>query len=53
MLLTRGLSNRQIGAQLVITERTVVSHIEHILEKLGFASRHQVGAWVDEHGLLG
>lgn len=51
-LLTRGLSNRQIAEQLVITERTVASHIEHILEKLGFASRHQVGAWMVEHGLL-
>ena len=45
------LSNRQIAEQLVITERTVASHIEHILEKLGFASRHQVGAWMVEHGL--
>jgi regulatory LuxR family protein len=31
--------------KLVITERTVAAHIEHILNKLGFASRHQVGAW--------
>jgi DNA-binding CsgD family transcriptional regulator len=52
-LLTRGLSNRHIAEQLVITERTVASHIEHILNKLGFASRHQVGAWATEHGLFG
>jgi DNA-binding CsgD family transcriptional regulator len=52
-LLRHGLTNRQIAEQLVITERTVASHIEHILEKLGFASRHQVGAWVVEQGLLG
>jgi predicted ATPase/DNA-binding CsgD family transcriptional regulator len=52
-LLRHGLSNRQIAEQLVITERTVASHIEHILEKLGFASRHQVGAWLVEHSLLG
>jgi ATP/maltotriose-dependent transcriptional regulator MalT len=50
--LARGLSNRQIAGQLVITERTVASHIEHILEKMGFASRHQVAAWILEHGLL-
>jgi non-specific serine/threonine protein kinase len=49
-LLARGLSNRQIAERLVIAERTVASHIEHILEKLGFASRHQVGAWMVEHG---
>ena len=31
----RNLSNRQIAGQLVITERTVAAHIEHILDKLG------------------
>jgi len=52
-LLALGLSNRQIAQRLVVTERTVGAHIEHILDKLGFASRHQVGAWADEHGLVG
>jgi non-specific serine/threonine protein kinase len=52
-LLALGLSNRQIAQRLVVTERTVGAHIEHILAKLGFASRHQVGAWADEHGLVG
>jgi non-specific serine/threonine protein kinase len=50
-LLAEGLTNRQIAERLVVTQRTVASHIEHILEKLGFASRHQVGVWVAEHGL--
>jgi DNA-binding NarL/FixJ family response regulator len=50
-LLAKGLTNRQIAEQLIVTQRTVASHIEHILEKLGFASRHQVGAWAAEHGL--
>ena len=52
-LLTLGLSNRQIAQRLVVTERTVAAHIEHILDKLGFASRHQVGAWAEAHGLSG
>ena len=52
-LLAHGLSNRQIAQRLVVTERTVGAHIEHILDKTGFASRHQVGVWADEHGLLG
>jgi ATP/maltotriose-dependent transcriptional regulator MalT len=52
-LLTHQLSNRQIAGQLVVTERTVAAHMEHILDKLGFASRHQVAAWAAEHGLLG
>jgi DNA-binding CsgD family transcriptional regulator len=50
-LLTRGLSNRQIAEQLVITQRTVAAHVEHILSKLGFASRHQVSAWAAEQDL--
>ncbi len=44
VLLARGFSNRQIAVELVITERTVATHIEHILGKLGYASRHQVAA---------
>jgi predicted ATPase/DNA-binding CsgD family transcriptional regulator len=51
VLLARGLSNRQIAGELVITERTVATHIEHMLGKLGYASRHQVAAWASEHGL--
>jgi DNA-binding CsgD family transcriptional regulator len=52
-LLAEGLTNRQIAVELVVTQRTVASHIEHILEKLGFASRHQVAGWAAEHGLQG
>jgi DNA-binding NarL/FixJ family response regulator len=36
----------------VITQRTVAAHIEHILNKLGFASRTQVGVWAAEHHLV-
>ena len=50
-LLANGLTNRQIAERLVVSQRTVAAHIEHILEKLGFASRHQVGVWAAEHGL--
>jgi predicted ATPase/DNA-binding CsgD family transcriptional regulator len=51
-LVARGLSNRDIAAQLVITERTAGAHVEHILAKLGFASRTQIGVWAAEHGLV-
>jgi len=50
-LLADGLTNRQIAERLVVTERTVAAHIEHILDKLGFASRHQVAAWATDNGL--
>jgi len=46
------LTNRQIAKRLVVTERTVAAHIEHILDKLGFASRHQVAAWAADKDLV-
>jgi predicted ATPase/DNA-binding CsgD family transcriptional regulator len=51
-LVARGLSNRQIAAELSIAERTVSTHVTHILGKLGFTSRAQVAAWVGERGLV-
>jgi predicted ATPase/DNA-binding CsgD family transcriptional regulator len=47
-LLAEGLSNREMAARLVISQRTVETHVEHILSKLGFGSRTQVGSWVAE-----
>ena len=47
-LVGAGLANRDIAEQLVISQRTVESHVEHILRKLGFGSRTQVAAWVAE-----
>jgi DNA-binding NarL/FixJ family response regulator len=45
-LLARGLTNRQIAATAHIGERTVETHVQHILDKLGLASRTQVAAWL-------
>jgi predicted ATPase/DNA-binding CsgD family transcriptional regulator len=45
-LVAQGLSNREIAAALVISERTVDAHVQHILNKLGFHSRAQVAAWI-------
>ena len=45
-LVAGGLTNRQIGARLFISERTVDSHVRSILNKLGFSSRAQIAAWV-------
>ncbi|MBO3749677.1 helix-turn-helix transcriptional regulator [Streptosporangiaceae bacterium NEAU-GS5] len=45
-LVAEGLSNRQIGARLLISEHTVDSHIRSILNKLGFNSRTQIAAWM-------
>lgn len=47
-LVAKGLSNREIAAALVISERTAQNHVQHILTKLGFANRAQVAAWVSK-----
>jgi len=43
-LVTQGLSNRQIAAELFISERTVENHVANVLRKLGLHSREQVAA---------
>lgn len=45
-LVADGLSNKQIGARLLISEHTVDSHIRTILTKLGAGSRAQIAAWL-------
>jgi predicted ATPase/DNA-binding NarL/FixJ family response regulator len=45
-LVADGLSNKQIGARMFISERTVESHIHSILNKLGFNSRAQIAGWI-------
>jgi DNA-binding NarL/FixJ family response regulator len=43
-LIAEGVSNKQIGARLLISEHTVNSHIRHIMNKLGCGSRAQIAA---------
>jgi predicted ATPase/DNA-binding CsgD family transcriptional regulator len=45
-LVARGLTNREIARQLVITERTTETHVGNILQKLGLVSRAQLIVWV-------
>ena len=48
-LVAEGLSNREIAARMVISQRTAEGHVEDILAKLGFTSRAQIAAWVAGH----
>lgn len=41
-LIKRGLSNREIGEELYISEATVKKHVSHIFEKLGIESRRDL-----------
>ena len=45
-LVADGLSNKEIGARLFISERTVESHVRSIMNKLGFNSRAQIAGWM-------
>jgi DNA-binding NarL/FixJ family response regulator len=48
-LVARGHSNKEIAAQLDITERTARTHVSNILGKLDLASRTQAALWAIEH----
>jgi DNA-binding CsgD family transcriptional regulator len=41
-----GNTNRQIAAELFLSPKTVGSHVEHILAKLGVGRRAEIAAWV-------
>jgi DNA-binding NarL/FixJ family response regulator len=45
-LLAEGLTNREIGDRLSITERTVKSHVGHVLDKLQLRNRSEAAALV-------
>jgi DNA-binding CsgD family transcriptional regulator len=51
-LLATGRSNADIGATLVISPRTVATHVEHVMEKLGCGSRAACAARAVAEGLL-
>jgi DNA-binding CsgD family transcriptional regulator/Flp pilus assembly protein TadD len=51
VLVSRGLTNRQIASELFISEHTVATHITKILKRLALSSRSRLSAWVAERGL--
>lgn len=49
----QGLTNKEIGVKLFITEKTVKYHMTAILKKKGVKSRHQlIYQAASDHGLL-
>ncbi len=49
-LVARGLTNKQTGQTLHVSERTAENHVQHILTKLGLRNRSQIAAWASgEH----
>jgi DNA-binding CsgD family transcriptional regulator len=51
-LLGKGYTNAQIASQLVVSVRTVDSHVAAVLDKLGAASRREAAARAAELGVL-
>ena len=47
---TRLAVRAAIGRRLFISDRTVATHVRHILAKLGFDSRAQIASWVASSG---
>jgi DNA-binding CsgD family transcriptional regulator len=50
-LLTAGLTNRDVGERLYLSEWTIATHVRNILAKLGLSSRAQIAAWAASRGI--
>ncbi|MEM7133097.1 MAG: response regulator transcription factor [Chloroflexota bacterium] len=51
-LMARGLQNKEIAAQLIVTERTIKFHASSIMGKLGAGNRTEAVALAVEYGIL-
>jgi DNA-binding NarL/FixJ family response regulator len=52
-LIADGRSNREIARALVLSEKTVKTHVSNILMKLDLADRTQAALWAVRHGIAG
>ncbi|MFI2373036.1 response regulator [Streptomyces sp. NPDC018833] len=52
-LIADGRSNREIARALVLSEKTVKTHVSNILMKLDLSDRTQAALWAVRHGLAG
>jgi DNA-binding NarL/FixJ family response regulator len=50
-LIARGMSNKEIAHSLSITEKTVKTHVSHVLDKLGLSDRTQAAIYAVKRGL--
>lgn len=50
-LVARGYTYREIGERLVVTKKTVESHVSAVLRKLQLTNRHELARWAAERNL--
>ncbi len=50
-LIARGLTNREIAEKMVISEKTVKTHVSNLLDKLDLEDRTRAAIWALKHGL--
>lgn len=51
-LVARGRTNREIAAQLFLSEKTVRNYLSSVLDKLGLRNRAEAAAYAAQHGLV-
>jgi len=49
--IARGLTNHEIAEKMVISEKTVKTHVSNLLDKLGLEDRTRAAIWALKHGL--
>jgi len=50
-LISRGMTNREIAKKMVISEKTVKTHVSNLLDKLDLEDRTRAAIWALKHGL--
>ena len=51
-LLSRGMTNKEIGATLLVRPKTVMHHTSAIYRKLGVRGRSEAVVWAARNGLV-
>jgi DNA-binding NarL/FixJ family response regulator len=51
-LIARGYSYKEVAQRLVVSHRTVESHVSAVLRKLQLTSRHQLTRWATDRGVV-
>ncbi len=50
-LLLLGFTNKAIAAEILVSEKTVEFHLDHIYTKIGVRTRLMAGVWAMQHGV--